>query len=361
MIHVFIGTKAQLIKMAPIMRALQDSQIEYNFIFSGQHQNTIDSLRENFGIKEPDIILHSGKDIVGIIQMGFWLIKILYKAAVARKKIWRGDKKGIVLNHGDTFSTLVGALLAKLSGRKSVHIESGLRSFNIFHPFPEELTRILVFRISAYYFCPNEWAANNLQGYSGEKIITGGNTLYDALRFIKKNTQSLSVKIPSTPYVVVSVHRFENIFNKTVLSKIVEIIEKIALTIPVLMIAHKPTMQKLQSFGLSARLESNEQIEVRPRYDYANFIHLVSLSEFVVTDGGSNQEECFYLGKPCLVLRHATERTEGLNENVVISEFDQACIDHFVAHYSIYARDEKIITPSPTEVIVDRLIEISSL
>ena len=130
MIHIFLGTKAQLIKMAPIMRELQDRNIEYNFIFSGQHQNTINDLRNNFGVKEPDVILHSGKDINSIPAMLLWMIKIIYRSLIDRKRIWREDRDGIVLNHGDTFSTLLGTILGKLSGLSCGHIESGLRSYN---------------------------------------------------------------------------------------------------------------------------------------------------------------------------------------------------------------------------------------
>lgn len=358
MIHIFIGTKAQLIKMAPVMRELQDRNIEYNFIFSGQHQNTIDALRKNFGVKEPDVVLHAGKDVVGVVQMGFWLIKILFMAMIKRSKVWKGDRAGVVLNHGDTFSTLAGSVLAKIFGHKNAHIESGLRSFKLFHPFPEELTRVLVFKLTDYYFCPNQWAYDNLSAYPGEKFVTGGNTLYDALKFIKGNPNNLEVIVPNEPYVVVSIHRFENIFNKKLLVRIIELIENISMKFKVLLICHKPTVRKLIGFGLYDRLGSNVRIELRPRYDYANFISLVSTSEFVVTDGGSNQEECYYLGKPCLVLRKATERTEGLDVNVVISEFDSVKIGNFIDNYKQFASTEKTINPSPTEYIVNKLFEI---
>ena len=113
MIHVFIGTKAQLIKMAPVMCELQDRNIPYNFIFSGQHQATMQNIREEFSIKEPDVTLYSGKDITGIFQMLVWSIRILLYSLKNRKKVWKGDKDGIVLNHGDTFSTLLGSILAR--------------------------------------------------------------------------------------------------------------------------------------------------------------------------------------------------------------------------------------------------------
>src|SRR3990167_7948486 len=143
-IHIILGTRAQLIKMAPIMLILQDKKIPYNFIFTGQHKETIKDLRKDFGIKKPDIILHNGKDITGIFQATFWLTKMFFLVIFKKKKIFGEIKKNdILLTHGDTFSTILGAIMGKLAKIKVAHIESGLRSFNIFHPFPEEINRIL--------------------------------------------------------------------------------------------------------------------------------------------------------------------------------------------------------------------------
>lgn len=342
--------------MAPIMRELQQQEIEYNFIFSGQHQDTIADLRKNFGIKDPDVILHKGKDITGILQMLGWMIKIFLVVLLNKNAVWKKDRKGVVLNHGDTFSTLAGTLLARIHGHKSAHIESGLRSFNYFHPFPEELTRISVFLFSNYYFCPNEWAHSNIQKYSGTKIITGGNTLYDALQVIKKTPPDIDLKIPTEKFAIASFHRFENIFNAKSLERLVNITEKAAKSISIILIAHKPTIKKLEEFNLLNIIKQNPNIEIRPRYDYANFIRLVLKSEVVLTDGGSNQEECFYLGKPCLILRNATERNEGLHENAVLSKYDANIIHEFIGNYEKFKRPEVVISPSPTEIIVDYLI-----
>lgn len=358
MIHVFIGTKAQLIKMAPIMRELQLRGVDYNFIFSGQHQNTIKELRENFGIKDPDFVLHKGKDVTSIFYMGWWLIKIILISLFNKKKLWKGDRNGIVLNHGDTFSTLAGSILARLAGHKNSHVESGLRSFNYMNPFPEEITRVLVFCLSNIYFCPNEWSKNNLKSFRGDKIITNGNTLYDALTYIQGLQVARSVNIPNVKYCVVSFHRFENIFKEDQLSLILKVIERIADYIQVLVIMHKPTLAKLNDFGQLARLEKNKNIELRPRYDYLDFITLVASAEFVVTDGGSNQEECFYLGKPCVLLRKATERTEGLGQNVVLSNFDLNLIVDFVQHYQKFQAPPVVLYPSPTQIIVDCITHV---
>lgn len=343
------------------MRELQIREVEYNFIFSGQHKDTIDDLRKNFGIKDPDVVLYSGRDVTGIIQMGIWVLRILFVGLFKRKLVWRGDKAGLVLNHGDTFSTLAGSLLARVCGKKNCHIESGLRSFNLLNPFPEELTRLVVFSVTQFYFCPNQWALNNLKGYSGQKILTNGNTLYDSLQLIKNSKPTVDLSIPKIPYAIVSFHRFENIFNKKNITRIFEILKYISSHIRLVVIGHAPTIKKLRDFDLLDSLQKSENIELRPRYDYANFIHLVLSSDFVVTDGGSNQEECYYLGKPCLLLRNATERTEGLNDNVVISNFDQAVVENFLQNYKSMQKSLISIDPSPTTIIVDYVSELDKV
>ena len=152
-----------MIKIAPVMAGLQAQQIDYNFIFTGQHKNTMDELRENFGIRKPDAVLYHGKDVTGLFQMLFWMVRILFKTLFHRSEIFsKHGKNDIVLVHGDTFSALLGALMGKAAGKKVGHVESGLRSFNIFHPFTEEMTRILVFYLSDYYFYPGDWALQNL-------------------------------------------------------------------------------------------------------------------------------------------------------------------------------------------------------
>ena len=194
MIHIIVGTKAQLIKMAPIMSTLQKRGMYYNYIFTGQHKETVDDLRANFGIKEPDVVLYKGPEITNIFQMVTWGFKIIFKVLSNKKNIFKNDKDGIVLNHGDTFSTLLGTLLAKVAGLKSGHVESGLRSYNYFHPFPEEIIRVLVFFMTDYYFCPGDWALGNLKRYKGKKINTHLNTLYDSLIIAKdKNNNNLDI------------------------------------------------------------------------------------------------------------------------------------------------------------------------
>lgn len=356
MIHVFIGTKAQLIKMAPVLIELQRRKIQYNFIFSGQHQATIQNIREEFALKAPDITLYRGKDITGIMQMLLWSIRILFFTLRNRQKVWQGDRNGIVLNHGDTFSTLLGSLLARVCGQRSAHVESGLRSFKLFHPFPEEITRILTFLLSDIYFAPGEWAMRNLKNHKGLKVNTIHNTLLDSLRISENTVAEANVDIPNYSYALVSIHRFENIFSRAKLTKIVDLLVRISKEMPLLFVLHKPTEKKLDQFHLREILERCPNIEMRPRYSYFQFMKLTKQASLVITDGGSNQEECYYMGKPCVIMRAASERQEGLGENAVICNYKYEEIEHVMSNLSRYEIVGDLSCISPTNIIVEQLI-----
>lgn len=351
MIHVVLGTKAQLIKMAPVMKALDRLQRPYRYISTGQHRETTAQIRDGFGLRDPDVVLYNGPDITSIPAMVVWTLRILLKTWRDPVFVFGSAPKGLVLVHGDTFSTLLGALMARFSGLKVGHVESGLRSFHLLHPFPEEITRLLVFQLSHLYFCPGRRALQNLSRFKGEKIDTGENTLRDALAMAMSAIEEATVDVPKEPYAVVSIHRFENIYTKTTLNRVIEAVLRIAGHIHVLFILHKPTERKLREFGFYERLASRENIEIRQRYDYFSFIKLLTNADFAVSDGGSNQEECHYLGKPVLLLRMATEREEGMNENCVLSKFDDTLIDEFIASYKERRGDFQPSTSSPSDII----------
>lgn len=360
MIHVIIGTKAQLIKMAPILKTLRERSIEYNYITTGQHRETIDDILSNFEIKDPDYSLYDGKDITSVIQMFFWATRNIFHTIRNKREIFRNDRDGIVLVHGDTFSTLLGAIMGKIAGLRVAHIESGLRSFNLLHPFPEELTRILTFRLSDYMFCPGDRAVANLEKYSGEKINTEYNTLLDALHIALPVINRISdVPLPDRPFGVVTLHRFENIRNRAAMQRIIELVEEASKRKYLVFILHKPTEIKLRKFGVFPRLEKNPNIELRGRYDYFRFIRLITGAELIISDGGSNQEECYYLGKPVILLRKATERHEGLGKNCVLSNYDSATVKNFVEHVDKYTFEALQPVNSPSGIIVDHCAQFA--
>ncbi|MYM64714.1 UDP-N-acetylglucosamine 2-epimerase [Pseudomaricurvus sp. HS19] len=339
------------------MKELQDRGVDYNFVFSGQHRSTIQDIRKNFGIKEPDYILYSGNDITSIPKMALWSLRLLLQMLFFRRKIWKSDKTGIVLNHGDTLSTLLGSLGARMAGLKSAHVESGLRSFNFFNPFPEELTRVCVFSLSNVYFAPGQWALDNLNAHHGKKINTFENTLRDSLALADHHIESRKIDIPSSTYGIASIHRFENLSNEMNLNFIVEMIELAALNSKILFILHSPTEKTLKKKGLLDRIEKNPNIELRPRYDYFDFNRLLRESSFVLTDGGSNQEECYYLGKPCLIMRKATERQEGIGKNAVLSNYSKNICLEFLENITKYKIHPSTSRESATKIIIEQLTE----
>jgi len=165
MIYFFIGTKAQFIKMAPIIVELRNRQIPYRYVDSGQHADLTRILRKTFGIRQPDICLHRDGDISSVFAAIKWTCKLILMALFAKNKIKRQifPESGLCLIHGDTLSTLLGLKMAKAAGLKVAHVEAGLRSFNIFHPFPEELIRIYCMKRCDILFSPSDLAYNNLQ------------------------------------------------------------------------------------------------------------------------------------------------------------------------------------------------------
>ncbi|MBI5198180.1 MAG: UDP-N-acetylglucosamine 2-epimerase [Nitrospirae bacterium] len=360
MIYIVIGTKAQFIKMAPIMVEMMNRKVPFRYISTGQHQETMRELHGNFGVRDPDIRLYEGKDVTSVFSMFLWSLGILKKVFFNKKAILQQEKKGIVLVHGDTFSTLLGALMGKLLKLKVAHIESGLRSFHLFHPFPEEMTRILTFSLTDYYFCPGPWALKNVEKYKGVKVDTTSNTLYDALKSALESEGRIDVDIPDVPYAIATIHRYENIFHKEKLTAIIDLIKRVSQKVRVLFILHPPTRNNLVRFGLYDVLTKCAGVELRPRYDYFEFIKLIRGSEFMISDGGSNQEESYYMGHPCLLLRKATERMEGLGKNVVLSMCRDSIISEFLGHYKKYKAAPVVLQKSPSKIIVDSLLALRS-
>ena len=147
---------------------------------------------------------------------------------------------------------------------------------------------------------------------------------------------------------------------RSMLSRIVDLLIRISDSTPLIFILHKPTEQKLAQFGLRDKLESCAEIELRPRYTYFQFIKLIKHASFVITDGGSNQEECHYLGKPCIIMRTTSERQEGIGTNAVISNYDYATISDVVKKPEQYSIAASNLDASPSAIIVEELLHMAT-
>lgn len=365
MINCFIGTRAQLIKMAPVLLELERRRLPLNLVFTGQHHETMEQLMEDFGIATVPQRLYRGREITGIVQMAAWFVRCLLRSVHLPSQFMPKSKVGrsVVLVHGDTFSTLLGAVVGRLRGVEVAHIEAGLRSHNIFHPFPEELTRLVVFRLSRISFCPGDWACGNMAGYSSKVINTANNTLLDALRLMLAFPRRMSRPFDQE-YGIASIHRFENVFNRARLEGILTLIEQAAAHYPIAFVLHPATRKKLTHFGLLGRLEQNPRVRLLPRMGYADFVQLMRDARFVITDGGGNQEELSYLGIPTLLMRKATERLEGLGSTATLCNYDKEVLVAFLAALSSLKDAESVpdnTGKSATQLIVDELETYASV
>ena len=357
MITVLLGTRAQLIKMAPVILELESRGWSPHLILTGQHKETMNQLISDFGIRTQPVCIYAGPEVTSIKRVIPWFLRCLWRLSRDAKTLFPASgERRVVLVHGDTFSTLLGALAGRMTGQRVAHIESGLRSFNLWHPFPEEFTRLAVFRLSHLAFCPDEWAKSNLKDYRIKAVSTEGNTLLDALRVALATEKPLPLKLPATPFGVVSLHRFENIFKKDRLVLILDLIEEAADQYQLVFVLHPATRKNLEKFGLLDRLSKNKRIHLWPRMGYFEFVGLLKQSTFVITDGGSNQEELSYLGKPTLLMRQATERQEGLGANVVLGAYERENMLEFIKELSSAGtRELSLPDQHPTIRIVDLL------
>jgi UDP-N-acetylglucosamine 2-epimerase (non-hydrolysing) len=348
--------------MAPVMRVLETRQIPFHLVFTGQHKATMQELLVEFGIHAQAQYLYDGAEISGIGKMLWWVPMILKRLLKKIRHIMHSEegKASVILVHGDTFSTLIGALAGKLRGSKVVHVESGLRSFNWFHPFPEELTRLAVFRLADVAMCPGEWATGNMKKFPIDCVNTRENTLLDAVRVALHTTVNKDMEVKGD-YCVVSIHRFENIFRRHRLEQIIKLIELVSQQYHVIFVLHPATEKRLIKCQLKSRLEGNEHIQLVPRMTYVPFVQLIGGSRFVITDGGSNQEELYYMGVPTLLMRSATERKEGVGSTVTISNYSSEVVDSFLGSLSADGKTKSPIMMSdvqPSERIVDALLDL---
>lgn len=357
-IYVLIGTKAQYIKTAPLLRLLQKRGVDYVLIDSGQHAAFTKRLRLELGVKTPEIMLADSGNIKSVTAAALWfarytLIFLFRRRYLERNVFTRG--RGICVLHGDTPSTLLGLMLAKRAQQKVVHIEAGLRSYNILKPFPEELVRVICMRFSDLLFAPSDWAFDNIRkmNIKGCAINLRQNTNVEAMYFSLSNATD---DPPTASYALMTIHRVETILSKSRLTRVVRLAEEIAAQRKVVFVLHDPTVTKLNQYGLMDLLDSNPMIETTGLVSHTNFLRLVERATFVVTDGGSIQEECHYLDVPCLVMRSETERQEGIGSNVVIGGFDDGTIAGFLADYSKLKRGERVPNKHPSDMIFEVML-----
>lgn len=311
-----VGTRAQLIKVAPVVVACERLNLPVTLLMTGQHRDTMEDLIAEFTIRSPRIPVRASAEHSTLFSLLRWLPNAYLGTRRHLRRIGAGCKGVDVLVHGDTLSALIGAIAARTSGARVIHLESGLTSGRLLDPFPEELCRRLVFRLTDVAMCPNQAAAQHMRRtHRAEVIDTQGNTIVDAVLL---SGASPSQRDPHRPYVVASLHRFQNIYNTSRLRHLVTVVGAVGERMPVFFVLHPVTRGRLEKEGLLERLSTTPGVHLVPRMGYSDFLRLAASSACVITDGGSNQEELAALGVPTVVMRARTERPDGLGSNAVM-------------------------------------------
>jgi UDP-N-acetylglucosamine 2-epimerase (non-hydrolysing) len=361
MIYFFVGTKAQFIKMAPVMVECEQRGLAYRYVDSGQHAELTARLRRAFNIRNPDFCFGNGRDVASVFRAVTWTLTLLGYACFRHRTLRRNvfPEPGICLVHGDTLSTVLGMLMAKAAGLKVGHVEAGLRSFSLLHPFPEELIRLYCMRRCDELFAPSSSAEMNLRNLRVQGRIhrVEGNTVSDALRLIGR--VPTTVQMPDVPFVLACCHRIETISNRDRLGEVVQLLNCFAQRMHVVLVLHKPTRRQLKRFNLESAIGPN--ITVYDMLDYMDFVALMKAAKAVLADGGSIQEECAYLGKPCLILRMRTERPDGVGKNAWLWKFDASVRDAFLIRLEQPLSEIRQASFTPSSQIADTLASESGL
>lgn len=356
-IHVFVGTAAEQLKIAPLLWEMDARGVPYRLIDSAQHASFGAILRSDLDLREPDVRLPGDRDVRTLPQALVW-------GASAARRLWSGRRirdeifggeDGVVVVHGDTLSTILGALMARRAGLRVAHVESGLRSGSFLDPFPEEAIRTYVPRVSALLFPPGPEASANLDamGVRGRIVETTGNTIVETLR----GAVGDDPPPPGSGPVLMQLHRQENLRSRSRLGRFVDLACRLATDHPVRFVLHGATQVAVRRRGLVVRLRDAgvETSGLLPRY--TDFARLLYGARFVVADGASLQEECAAIGVPTLLWRTRTERRDGIGRNVVLSRLDEATIEAFIAAPERHRHPPAWSDERPSREIVSALRE----
>lgn len=307
-IAIILGTRPEIIKMAPVIKQLKNKRIKYFILHTGQHYsfNLNKVFFKDLRIPYPkyDLKVGSGSHAE---ETGKILIGV--------EKIIVHENPDLILVEGDTNSVLAGALAAVKTKCKIGHIESGLRSYD--RRMPEEVNRVLVDHMADYLFAPTEKSKSILlnEGIPKQKIFVTGNTIVDVIFHYRKIAERKSkilkeLSLESNHYFLVTVHRQENVDNKIRLKNILEGLHLVHMKfkIPLIYPIHPRTRKKIAEFSLKTPCG----VYLIEPIGYFNFLKLETNATLILTDSGGIQEEACILKVPCVTLRDNTERPETL-------------------------------------------------
>lgn len=376
-ILLVFGTRPEAIKMAPLVKEFQRNRNTFQTIVcvTGQHREMLDQVLELFEIN-PDYDLN-------IMKQGQDLYDITTRVLIGMRDILKEVQPDVVLVHGDTTTSTAAALAAFYQQIPVGHIEAGLRTYDIYSPWPEEMNRQITSRIATYHFAPTALSKNNLlnEGVNGNSIYVTGNTVIDALYWVINRIkssedlkQSLSNVIQSNGYevsrliggrkmVLITGHRREN-FGDGFLS-LCKAIKTLAENYPDVDFIYpmhlNPNVRKpiREVFG-EYLSELRNMFFIEP-LEYLSFVYLMEKSTIVLSDSGGIQEEAPGLGKPVLVMRDTTERPEALEAGTVKlvgTDYDKIIseVSALLDNSQYYDKMSKAVNPYGDGLACERIV-----
>lgn len=320
-VMVVFGTRPEAIKMVPVVMALnaQPENFDVQVCVTAQHREMLDQVLELFEI-EPDFDLN-------LMRPGQSLGGLTSRALVGLEEVFQAQKPDLVVVHGDTTTTFTASLAAFYQQIKIAHVEAGLRTGDIYSPWPEEFNRRVTGIVADYHFAPTEVSQNNLlsEKINPDTILVTGNTVIDALQWVVKKVDednTLSAQLtanfdfidPSKKMILVTGHRRENFGDGflNICQSLKELAQRddIQIVYPVHL---NPNVQK----PVNDILGEMENVHLIDPQDYLPFVYLMNQAHIILTDSGGVQEEAPSLGKPVLVMRDTTERPEAVEAGTV--------------------------------------------
>ncbi|ERI89306.1 UDP-N-acetylglucosamine 2-epimerase [Bacteroides pyogenes F0041] len=376
-VMLVFGTRPEAIKMCPLVKEFQKHADEFKTIVcvTGQHREMLDQVLTIFDVK-PDYDLN-------IMKQGQDLTDVTARVLIGLRDVFKECKPDLVLVHGDTTTSAAGALAAFYAQIPVAHVEAGLRTHNIYSPWPEEMNRQITSRIATYNFSPTPLSEKNLQEEKvhGQTFVTG-NTVIDALHMVVKNLKSDNALCAEQDQVLLSAgydvnrlkngkklvlitgHRRENFGDGfiRILTAMKDLSEKYPDVDFVYPMHLNPNVRKPIHEVFDEDLTRSNFFFIEP-LQYLEFVHLMSKANIVLTDSGGIQEEAPGLGKPVLVMRDTTERPEALESgtvHLVGTDYDKIMdeVSILLDDQSAYDKMSKAVNPYGDGLACSRIVEV---
>lgn len=359
-VAVLFGTRPEAIKMAPVVRQLRAAtDMTVDVVLTAQHRELLDQVLAIFDIK--------GDHDLDVMRPRQTLAELSSRLLTALDRWLAASKPDLLLVQGDTTSVCIGALAAFYRGVPIAHVEAGLRTPSPLNPFPEEMNRRIVSRLSMLHFAPTDRSRDALlaEGIDPASIFVTGNTVVDALQAIRRSSEFERAVAPVTAgpddaVVLVTMHRresWERIDGVCqALAAVVQSRPRVRVVFPV----HPNPAVHERVYRLLAGVP---RVELVAPLDYLAFVKVMAMSRVILTDSGGVQEEAPVLGRPVLVLRDTTERAEAISAGVARlvgtdREAIIAAVLSLIDDDAAWAKMSKVVSPFGDGFAAERIVEI---